>query len=92
MNADAALNWTGDFGGLDATRPTMSDLCRLQVRFKAVVLEALAASSALAACICGDPVRRGPICVVRYSRFFINSEWAFTSSAIFWSASSMALR
>ena len=47
--------------------------CRFQVRVDAVVLEAFRVQS-LAACICGEPVRRGPICVVRYSRFFISSE------------------
>jgi len=91
MNANALLDRADDLGRLQATRPAVIDLRGLQVNIDAVILEAMTRPLA-GGCICVEPVRRGPICVVRYSRFFINSEWAVTSLAIFRSASSIALR
>ncbi len=46
----------------------------------------------LAFCMPSDPVRRGPMNVVRYSSFAMTSECWSSAAAIFWSASSMAVR
>ncbi len=46
----------------------------------------------LAFCMPGEPVRRGPMKVVRYSSFAMTSECWSSAAAIFWSASSIALR